>query len=104
MIARFALAYAAWAVGIALAFWAVTSLHGLAMGLYVLLRLGPWGVAAYQNMVFLVLVIAWLAWVVATEHWLRNAAGEDRLRPTLLRVLLPVVVLAVASYAALRLT
>jgi hypothetical protein len=104
VIARFALAYAAWAAAAALAFWAVTSLHGLAMGLYVLLRLGPWGVAAYQNMVFLLLVIAWLAWVVATEHWLRNAAAESRLPSTLLRVLAPIALLALTTFAALRLT
>jgi hypothetical protein len=104
VIGRFALAYAAWAVGIALAFWAVTSLHGLAMGLYVLLRLGPWGVAAYQNGVFLVLVIAWLAWVVATEHLLRSAASEDRLGRALPRILVPIAALAAVTYGALRLT
>ena len=104
MIARLALAYAAWAIGIALAAWAVTSLHGLAMGLYVLLRLGPWGVAAYQNAVFLVLVISWLAWVIATEHWLRTAADGRRLGRALPRVLLPVAVLAVSSFGVLQMT
>ena len=102
MIGRFVLAYTAWAATAALAAWAVTSLHGLAMGVYVLLRWGPWGVAAYQNAVFLVLVIGWLAWVVATEHWLRDAAARAQLRPTLTRVVAPMALLAIVSFGLLR--
>jgi hypothetical protein len=104
LIGRLVVAYAAWLLALAFAGWAVTSLHGLAMGVYVLLRLGPWGVAAYQNAVFLVLVIAWLCWVVASEHWLRTAADRKRLGPALVRVVLPVAAIAAVSFGLVQMS
>jgi hypothetical protein len=104
VIGRLLAAYLGWAAAAALAFWALMSLHALAMWVYAVLRLSIWGVAAYQNVVFIVLIIAWLCWVVATEYWLRTSAGREQLRPTLLRVLAPVAVLALVSFGILQTT
>ena len=104
MIGRLLVAYVGWVAAAALAFWALTSLHSLAMYAYALLRLSIWGVAAFQNAVFIVLVIAWLSWVVASEYWLRTAAGRERLGPTLVRVVVPVAVLALVGFGILQMS
>jgi hypothetical protein len=104
MIARWLLAYAGWAVAIALAFWFVLSTHALAMRAYLLVGFDYWGVALFNDVVFIVLVLAWLVWVIVTEHWLRGAAGQARLRPALFGTLAPVVVLAIGAFSILQLT
>jgi hypothetical protein len=104
VVGRFLLAYAGWAAAIALAFWLVISAHALAMRAYLTFRMAYWGVALFDDVVFLVLVLVWLAWVVVSEHWLRTAAGRARLQPALLGTLAPVTVLALGAFSILRLT
>jgi hypothetical protein len=104
VIARLLLAYAGWAAAAALAFWFVISAHTLAMRGYLTLRGAYWGVALFNDVVFIVLVLAWLSWVIVTEHWLRGAAGHARLRPALLGTLAPVAVLAIGAFSISQLT
>jgi hypothetical protein len=104
VVARLLLAYAAWVAALALAFWFVLSTHALAMRGYLLFGLDYWGVAIFNDVVFIVLVLAWLIWVIVTEHWLRGAAGRACLRPALLGTLGPVAVLAIGAFSILQLT
>lgn len=104
MIGQLVLAYAAWLVAIGLASWLLMSWYALAMHWYMLAGWSVWGVAFFQNVVFIVLILSWLAWVIASEHWLRTAAGRGRLRRALTLALGPLALAAVASYGILQIT
>jgi hypothetical protein len=100
---RLVVAYGGWVLTAAAAFWLVTILHTLAVRAYVLLRLGGYGMAIFNDAVFFVLLLLWLGWVVASEHWLRQSAASGRVGATLARLLAPVAAVAVVGWAALRL-
>ena len=74
-----AAAYGAWLVTMALAVGVMYIWRDALLQLYVALRLDKYGMAAFNNTVVIVFLLAWLVMVVLTENWYRQGAEKGLL-------------------------
>ena len=101
-IVRYAAAYVSWALTAGLGVAVVWVWRSALLALFVRLRLDKYAYAAYNNVVVLGLVLAWLVLVVASETWCRRAAERGRLRRLIVRLDGALIVLIAIGYAAFR--
>jgi hypothetical protein len=101
-IVRYAAAYGVWALTAALGIALIWVWRSALLALFVRLRLDKYAYAAYNNVVVLGLVLAWLVLVVASETWCRQAAERGHLRRLIVRLGGVLVVLITIGYAAFR--
>ena len=80
--------YLAWLVTCVISGGVLITWHTALLRVYVGLHLNKWGLALYNNMVALTLVIIWLVLVIASEGWYRTSAGAGVLGRRVVRLLL----------------
>lgn len=95
--------YGAWLVTLALGGAIFYVWSGALRELYLRLRLNPWGFAAYQNAVGLLLIVAWLVLAVAAEGWYRHSGDGARLAGRVARLVAGELVVLLLGFALLRL-
>ena len=88
-----AAAYGAWLATMALAIGVILVWRDALLQLYVALRLDKYGMAAFNNTVVIVFLLAWLVLVVATESWFRQAADKGLVRRRFARLAVVLVAL-----------
>ena len=94
-----AAAYGAWLATMALAVGVIVAWRAALLQLYVALRLDKYGMAAFNNTIVIVFLLAWLVMVVITESWYRQAVEKSLLRRRFAR--LTVVLLALLAVGLL---
>jgi hypothetical protein len=101
-VVRYAAAYAIWLLTAALGVGGIWIWRSALLALFVRLRLDKYTYAAYNNVVVLGLLLAWLVLVVASETWCRRAAERGHLRRLIVRLDGLLVLLIIIGYAAFR--
>jgi hypothetical protein len=103
-IATFVAVYGAWLVTAALGAAIFYVWSGAARELYIRFQFSPWGFAAVQNTVVLLLGLAWLALVIAAEGWYRTGAAKGRLAGRVARLVTVEVIVLLLGMALIRFT
>ncbi len=93
-----AAAYGAWLVTMALAVGVMYVWRAALLQLYVALQLDKYGMAAFNNTVVIVFLLAWLVMVVLTENWYRQAAEKGLLGRRFARLSLVLLALLAAGF------
>lgn len=94
--------YGAWLVVSAIGVGVMIVWRSALLRAYVALRWDKWGMALFNDTIVLVLVLAWLIFVVAIEGWLRRAGVAGALGRRFGRLLAIMVVAGLAGYALSR--
>ena len=93
-----AAAYGAWLATMALAVGVMVAWYPTLLQLYVALRLNKYGMAAFNNTIVIVFLLAWLVMVVVTESWYRQAAEKGLVRRRFVRVVVALLALLAAGW------
>jgi hypothetical protein len=95
-------AYGAWLATMALAVGVMYVWRAALLQLYVALQLNKYGIAAFNNTIVIVFLLAWLVMVVVTESWFRQAAEKGLLGRRFARLSLVLVALLAVGFLTER--
>lgn len=102
-VAAIAVAYLAWLATAALGIATMIAWHSALLRLYVNLELNKYGVAAFNNLVVIVLALLWLVALIVLETWYRRAGDFAELGRRVGRVLFAEIALTLLAWVVGRL-
>jgi hypothetical protein len=91
-------AYGAWLATMALAVGVMYVWRSALLQLYVALQLNKYGIAAFNNTIVIVFLLAWLVMVVVTESWFRQAVEKGLLGRRFARLSLVLLALLAVGF------
>ena len=95
-----AAAYGAWLATMVLAVGVMYVWRAALLQLYIELQLNKYGIAAFNNTIVIVFLLAWLVMVVVTESWYRQAAEKGLVGRRFARVSVVLLALLAAGLLA----
>ena len=98
-----AAAYGCWLVTGTLGLAALSAWRAALLALYVALGFNRWGRTAFNDIVVIALLLAWLVLVVATEGWYRQAAARGALGRRFARMTAALLALLATGWLTQRL-
>lgn len=95
-------AYASWMATVALGAVDLWVWRSALLALFIHFRLDKWAFAAYSDVTVILLVLAWLVFVIAAEAWFRQSVERKALVRRLARLDGPLAATAILGYLVYR--